>query len=91
MKFKEGLGNDTLLLIYKIATILDLKKYYTETGKVYYDQNDRELILHTANFSSDRILEFMTSAYELKRVFIENHQLHKEEFFRQQREFFTRN
>lgn len=91
LKFKEGLDNDTLLLIYKIATILDLKKYYTESGKVYLDQNDRQLILNTAKFSYERILELMTSAYELKRVFIENHQLYKEEFFRQQREFFTRN
>lgn len=91
LKFKEGLDNDTLLLIYKIATILETKKYYTETPKIFYDQNDRKLVLHTANFSADKILEFMTSAYEIKKVFIENNQLHKEEFFRQQRELFTGN
>ncbi len=91
LKFKEGLSNNTLLLIYKIATIIDIKKYYIESGNVYYGQDDRQLILYTANFSSEKILEFMTSAYELKKVFIESHQLHKEEFFRQQRELFTRN
>lgn len=91
MNFKEGLDNNTLLYVYKIATILDVKKYYTEPSKIYYDQNDKELFLFTANLIFERLFEFMSTVYELKKVFIENHQLHKEEFFRQQQELYTRN